>query len=202
MPSISVLIFDNGLSSQNQDYIPSRYVLQKEVIDKLITDTLESDIQSLIGLIPIAQKDNNDILTPTSVRPHLSTFLHQRDLYHTSCHNLALYQAEKSVENSEFSEKNIFIFLGSPIIDSDEFMVNIYALAVKRMNIRVICFGDAYEFGTYLAEGSGFENLKILQLQPNDDFNSMAVGFFLGASSSHVVDPDLEEAIRRSMVEK
>jgi 26S proteasome regulatory subunit N10 len=202
MPSSSVVIYDNGLSSQNQDYYPSRYLLQKELIDKLITHTLESDSQSLIGLIPIAQKDNNDILTPTLVRSHLSTFLHRRDLFSKCMHNLALYQAEMSLDTSEFSERNIFMILGSPIADSDQLMVNIYSLAAKKVNIRVVCFGDAYEFGTYLAQGSSFENLMVLNILPDQDFNSMVFDMFANVSGNQYVDKDIEEAIRRSMIEK
>lgn len=202
MPHVATVIFDNALNSQNQDYLPSRYVLQKEVIDVLITNTLESDAQSLIGLIPIAQMDNNDILTPTLVRPHLSTFLHQRDLYHTSNHNLALYQAEQSLEGSEFSEKIIFILLGSPIPDSDQFMVNIYSLATKRLTVRVVCFADSCEFGAYLSQGSSFDNLEVLIVHPEEDFNSKVLNFFAGATGYQFVDQDLEEAIKRSMVEK
>ncbi|ELA42688.1 uncharacterized protein VICG_00003 [Vittaforma corneae ATCC 50505] len=202
MPHIATVIFDNTLNSQNQDYLPSRYVLQKEVIDTLITNTFESDAQSLIGLIPIAQMDNNDILTPTLVRSYLSTFLHQRDLYHTLNHNLALYQAEQSLESSEFSEKIVFMIFGSPIPDSDQFMVNIYGLATKGFTIRVVCFADAYEFGTYLRQGSSFDNLNVLTIHPDEDFSSKVLDFFADASGHHYVDQDLEEAIRRSMVEK
>jgi 26S proteasome regulatory subunit N10 len=202
MPHTSVVIYDNALSSQNQDYFPSRYVLQKEVIERLITHTLEGNAQSLIGLIPIAQKDNNDILTPTLVRPHLSTFLHRKDLYSECKHNLALYQAEMSLETSEFTEKNILMILGSPISESDQFMMNIYALAAKNINIRVVCFGDACEFGEYLAQGSNFDNLKVLNVYPEDDFNHKVFEMFSNVSGSQYVDKDLEEAIRRSMIEK
>lgn len=202
MPHIVSVVFDNALSSQNQDYLPSRYVLQKEVIDSIITNTLESDPQSLVGLIPIAQKDNNDVLTPTLTRPYLSTFLHQRDLYGVPNHNLALYQAKQSLNVKDFTEKMVFMILGSPIPDSEQFLVNIYELAGERLKVRVVCFGDAYEFGTYLAAGSSFENLQVLQIGPEDDFNSKVGAFFAGAYDNQYVDQDLEEAIRRSMVEK
>lgn len=202
MPAIATVIFDNALNSQNQDYLPSRYVLQMEIIDSLITSMLESNAENLIGLIPIAQKNNNGILTPTHTRPHLSTFLHQGDLYHNQNHNLALFQAEKSLEHSEFSEKTIFMMLGSPIVESDEFLANIYNLAAKGMNIRIVCFADACDFGTYLSEGATFENLKVLTVFPEDDFNLKVSNLFLSDLDAQYMDKDLDEAIKRSMVEK
>jgi len=202
MPQIVSVIFDNCLSSQNQDYLPSRYVLQKEVIDALITNTLENDPQSLIGLIPIAQKDNNDVLTPTQARQYLSTFLHQRDLFPRPNYKLALYQAKQSLSSKEAGEHVLFIILGSPIPDSDQFLVNIYNLASEGFKIRVVCFADAYEFGSYLSMGSNFENLAIVQISPEEDFNSKVAEFFANAYESQYIDQDLEEAIRRSMAEK
>lgn len=202
MPQTVSVVFDNCMSSQNQDYLPSRYVLQKEVIDVLITNTLENDPQSVLGLIPIAQKDNNDILTPTQTRPYLSTFLHKRDLYTRGNHKLALYQARQSLRAKEGGERVLFIILASPIPDSEEFLVNIYDLAGEGYKIRVVCFGDAYEFGEYLKMGSDFSNLSVLQVTPEEDFNVKVGDFFGNAYENQYVDQDLEEAIRRSMVEK
>lgn len=202
MPQISTMIFDNALNSQNQDYLPSRYVLQKEIIDSLITQILDSDSQSLIGLIPIAQKDNNDILTPTRVRQHLSTFLHQRDLHDAPNHNLALFQADQSLNISELSDKIIFMLLGSPVQNSDEFLANIYNVATQGIIINVVCFGEAREFGTYLKEGTTFENLHVLLLSPEDNFNQDVLNFFANDGRGGYIDRDLEEAIKRSMVEK
>lgn len=202
MPQVATIIFDNAINSQNQDYLPSRYVLQKEVIDILITNVLENDVQSLIGLIPIAQKDNNDILTPTNVREHLTTFLYQRDLHIQSSHLLALFQADQSLQISDISNKSILMFLGSPIENIDEMLAGIYNIAAKGTLIKVVCFAEAREFGKYLEEGAVFENIHVLFIDPRDDFNQTALTFFMSSNDAGYVDNDLEEAIRRSLVEK
>lgn len=201
MPEVAAVIFDNALNSQNQDYLPNRYILQKEVIDKLITKILESDEESLIGLIPIAQRENNDILTPSRVRQHLTTFIHQQDLCGRPNHLLALFQADHSLYISELSDKSLFVFLSSPIERSDELFANLLSVASKGVIIKAVCFADAIEFGNCLRGESSFDNLKVLIVGPEEDLNSKAFDFFSGGSAKYA-DPDLEEAIRRSLVEK
>lgn len=201
MPEVTAIIFDNALNSQNQDYLPNRYILQKEIIDSLITKVLESDEESLIGLIPIAQKENNDILTPSRVRQHLTTFIHQQDLCEMPNHLLAMFQADHSLYISELSEKTLFIFLCSPIERSDELFAGLLSIASKGIGIRVVCFADAIEFGHCLQRESSFDNLKILIVNPEEDFNARVFSFFSGSNAKYA-DPDLEEAIRRSLMEK
>lgn len=201
MPEITAVIFDNALNSQNQDYLPNRYILQKEVIDRLITKVLESDEESLIGLIPIAQRENNDILTPSRVRQHLTTFIHRQDLCNRPNHLLALFQADHSLYISELSEKTLFVFLSSPIESSDELFANLLSVASKGVTIKAVCFADAIEFGNCLRNESSFDNLRVLIVSPEEDFSSKVFDFFSGGGAKYV-DPDLEEAIRRSLVEK
>lgn len=201
MPEVATIIFDNSLVSQNQDYLPSRYVLQKEVIDRLITKIMENDTQSLIGLIPLAQKDPNDILTPTNNRKHLLTFMHKRDLYSKLDLSLALYQAEMSIHRSEYSEKTIFMLLGSPLPDFDEFLADIYNVASKGIIIKIACFGEARDVSGFLQENSSFSNLSVIDVHEDDDFNFKVDDFFTSSSQKYM-DPELEEAIKRSLLEK
>ena len=188
MPEITTVIFDNALNSQNQDYFPSRIVLQKEVIEEMITRLLEANIENLIGLIPLGQKVPNDILTPTKSRPHISTFLHKTDLANILSHSLCFYQADQSLQVA---------FLSSPVEHFDEAFANLYNIVSKGVNVRIICFGDAIEFGYFLENELRFENFKCLIVESEQNFNEV-VGNFL-TSSYEIDDPELEEAIRRSL---
>lgn len=202
MPEVVTIIFDNSLASQNQDYLPSRYVLQKEVIDSLITRIFENDSQSLIGLIPLSQKDRNDIITPTNSRKHLTTFLLQRDLFHGTNRRLCLFQADHSLKLSEFSEKTLYFFMGTEIENSDQFLIDLYEMAARGSIIKLICFGETKDFGKLIADqNAGFENLSVLIVNPDDDFN-FKVNSFLISGNQKYIDPDIEEAIRRSLLEK
>lgn len=201
MPEVATIIFDNSLNSQNQDYLPSRYVLQKEVIDSLITRIFENDSQSLIGLIPLSQKDQNDIITPTNSRKHLTTFLLQRDLFYGENRALTVFQAERSLANSELSEKTLYFFMATAIQNADEFFVEICRLAANGTIIKIVCFAEAREFGMAIAAEEAFENLQVVIVNPEDDFNSKVNDFFVSGNTKYS-DPDIDEAIRRSLIEK
>lgn len=201
MPKIAAVIFDNALNSQNQDYLPNRFIIQKEVIENLVSGMLNTDEESLIGLIPLAQKEKNDILTPTREKNLLSTFSFHQDLWHNQDHAQALFQADRSIYISEISEKIIYIFLASPIKNSDEFFISLLSLASRGIILKIVCFGDAIEFGNCLISESGFENMTVLVVEKDEDFYTKAIDFF--ASGGNIFyDADLEEAIKRSMVEK
>lgn len=204
MPSISTVIFDNSLSAQNQDYLPNRFVLQKEIIDNLITQTLENDSESLIGLIPLAQKSQNDMLTPTRVKPHLMTFLYRRDLFYEPNCFFALFQAEKSLQICELSEKIVYMFLSIHIEDFDELLTTIYNLASEGVRFYIVCFADALSFGYHLAEQTeaGFPNVSVLSIDNDEGFNRKVERFFANARNNNYMDFDMEMAMKRSMYEK
>jgi 26S proteasome regulatory subunit N10 len=200
MPEITTIIFDNALNSQNQDYLPSRIILQKEVIDSVITRVLESDPESLVGLIPLCQIENNDILTPTKSRPHLSTFLHEKDLHHNIQHVLSLYHADQSLYVSDLSNKTLILFLCTPVKEFEEVFSDIYNIASKGVVVKVVCFGDAMDMGVFMKDQIDIANFTCCVVDTSEDFVTKVQGF-LGADLYNV-DPELEEAIRRSMREQ
>lgn len=197
MPEITVIMFDNGLSSQNQDYLPSRIILQKEIIDSIVTRSLEADAESLVGLIPFAQRSNNSILTPTKIRPYISTFLNRTDLCPATSYYSSFYQADLSFNATELSSKNLIIFFSSPVEREDEILSNLYTIASKGIAVKAICFGDAVGLGAMLKKEMDFDNFGCLCLDTDSNFNDSVLSFL--GTSINVSDPELEEAIRRSL---
>lgn len=197
MPEVTSIIFDNCLNSQNQDYFPSRIVLQKEIIDEMIVRLFESSSENLIGLVPVGQQVPNDIITPTKSRTNLSTFLRNADLEQPIAHSLCFYQADQSLQVSEFTSKTIVAFLSSPVQEFEETFTNLYTIAARGINVKIICFGDSIDFANFIMNELKFENFQCLVVGPEEDFNSV-VGNFL-ANSYSIEDPELEEAIRRSL---
>ena len=193
-------MYDNALSSQNQDYLPSRFILQKEIIDRVITEILEDNRESLIGLVPLAQELENDILTPTKNRPYLSKFLYESDLMHNTNHSLCLYQVDQSLRVSELTDKCIIIFLSTEVPDVDELLSDLYALASRGIMIYVVCFGDCIALSPLLKSSIDLENFHCICLENDDDFNEKVMQSIGG--SPEPTDPELEEAIRRSLQEK
>lgn len=197
MPGVTVVFFDNALNSQNQDYLPSRIILQKEIIDTVITRILESDIESLIGLIPLGQRMSNDILTPTKTRPYLSTFLHQTSLCPPTSRFTCLFQADQSLHVSDLSTKGLIAFFCSPIDDVEELLSGLYTIASKGITIKAVCFGDAIDLGGMLQKEIDLPNFECLILDSDADFNDKVLNFLGGSMPEN--DPELEEAIIRSL---
>lgn len=191
-------MIDNGLSAQEQDYLPGRFLLQKEIIDSVITQALEMDPEGCIGIIPLAKANRNDIMTPTRARMHLSLFLDKCDLQREQNLTLSLFQAEKSFETKEFSNRTLIIFFCSPVSSVDEVIANLYGVAAKNITLHVICFGDASELGETLKKEVCFDNFHCLVVTPNQDFTD-CVNSFLG-NTLGTYDPDLQEAIRQSLL--
>ncbi|KAI5176411.1 26S proteasome regulatory subunit N10 [Pancytospora epiphaga] len=197
MPEITVIILDNGYSSQNQDYLPSRFILQKDIADALVTRALEADSESIIGLIPLSQNIYNNILTPTKVRPYLSEFLAKLGLSSPYDANLSLYQADICLHIREYTTKHLVIFFSSPVTNEEEVLTNLYVIASKGIIVKVICFGDALKFGVTLTREIDFENFSCLCLTPDLNFDESVLSFL--GSSMNICDPELEEAIKRSL---
>lgn len=197
MPEITTVVFDNALNSQNQDYFPSRFVLQKEIIDGMITQILENNIENLIGLIPLSQDVKNNILTPTKTRSLLSTFLHETDLVSVPDHVSSLFQADQSLNVGEYSSKTLICFLSSPVERFDETFVSIYGMVAKSISVRVVCFGDAVEFGNFIKKELNYDNFECLVIDKDQDFSETVGNFLL--NSYEIDDPELKEAIKRSL---
>ena len=171
------------------------------MIDALIIRILENDSQSQVGLIPLAQKNKNDLITPTNSREHLASYLMNKDMHFAVNTELCMFQADLSLQNTELSERTIYLLLGSPLKNSDQLLADIYGLAARGIVIKLVCFAETIEFGKLVKEGDVFENIHVLIIGIDDDFNEEAKNFFVSGNSNYL-DPDIEEAIKRSLIEK
>lgn len=200
MPCVSVFVLDNGLSSQNQDYLPNRFVAQKEAVREMVSKILGNDPESLVGIIPLSRKEKNYILTPTKSRKYLNNYLHSIVLLKDQDYYPSFFQAERSLSISQFSTLNLYVFLSSPVECVEEVLGSLYSIAAKGINIRVICFGDCIEIADILEKGILFTNFKCRVIRPEEDFNSASVSFFNSDNSAE--DAYMEECLRRSLIEK
>lgn len=200
MPSVSVFIIDNCLSSQNQDYLPDRYILQKDYVMSMSSKIWDNDRESLVGLIPIARRVKNNILTPTKVQKHFNTFLHNTIMVEEECHYSAFFQAEKSLCLSQLSQKYMYLFLSSPIKYIEELLSKLYSIAAKGICIKVVCFGDCIEIAQILKDGINFDNFDCLVVENvNYESFNQKVSKFFDKDAFEIVDPYMEEGLKRSM---
>lgn len=197
MPSITVIMLDNTYSSQNQDYLPSRITLQKEIVRSVLSRVFEADPENMVGIIPLAQESAKDLLTPTKNRAYLQTFIDKLDLYpNIQCYS-TLYQADLSLQQPNITTKNLVIFLSSPHINEEELLSVIFSIASRGIIIKVVCFADAQGIAAMLKKEVDFDSFACLCLDSDANFNEEVLRLL--GSSMDVHDPELEEAIRRSL---
>ncbi|ORD93948.1 hypothetical protein ECANGB1_1353 [Enterospora canceri] len=199
MPEIIAIVLDNGIQSQNQDYLPSRYFIQKDATMNIINKVFEMGKESKIGVFPIFQNVKNRIVTPTENKQLLVDFVLACDLYKKPGHSLALYQADQALQLSELSNKRLLIFLSSKIDEFGKLLVEISTIAFKGVEIKVICFADAIEFGKMAQSELQLETVKFLVLDGNGDVEDQIYGFL---TETEYEDEDLKEALQKSMFEK
>ncbi|WUR04189.1 proteasome subunit RPN10 (RPN10) [Vairimorpha necatrix] len=201
MPSITIVIYDNGLSSQNQDYLPSRSILQKEFIQSLINKKFDLDSESMVGIIPVCQEQYNDLITPTKQRDYLYTFLNKCGLYKNPDYVRPLSQSINAFKQREINNKNLIFFIGTKIEQSkeDQMYGKIFELLTCGINVTVVCFGEGLCYFESMSNEIDCFNFKVVRVSPQDDYNNI---YGLINENEEEEDPELAEAIRQSLADQ
>ncbi|KAI4290901.1 26S proteasome regulatory subunit N10 [Pancytospora philotis] len=197
MASVTVMMLDNTFCSQNQDYLPSRFALQTEAARLVVLRVMEADHENLLGIIPLAQGASKALLTPTKTKAFVREFIDKLDLEPTVMCGTALRQIDLALQHPNLTTRNLIIFLSSPDVSGEELLSNLFMMASKGVGIKVVCFGDALEMGAILKKEIDLSDFSCLCLDNDDNFIDRVMEF-LGASMD-INDPELEEAIRRSL---
>ncbi|KAF7698645.1 26S proteasome non-ATPase regulatory subunit 4 like protein [Cucumispora dikerogammari] len=177
------IIIDNSLYMQNQDYLPKRFICEKETIYKIIADILEARVDANIAIIPTSFKYPNNFISPTNNRQKLINFLNGLELCDKFEINYAMQILQ--VYSQTKQEANIIFFLGTKLI---ELNLSIYEEIAKYSNLKVILFGEALDL-----------NLKgrVLHLRPDKDF-FIETHNFLGSKNVEEDDPVLKMVLEKS----
>ncbi|KAL6122810.1 hypothetical protein NUSPORA_00068 [Nucleospora cyclopteri] len=200
MPEIVGILLDNSLQSQNQDYLPSRIILQRDSINAVVSQLIQNHPENMVGIFPIAQRVKNNILTPTNLKQNLLNFLFRCDLETNVDHNLAFFQVDQALQLSEIKSKTLIVFLSSTIEEFGELLINITNIAIKGIEVKVICYGDAIEFGQIASSEIQMQNVKILVVEPTINFEESV--FNLLRDDNQEEDAELLEVLEKSKYEK
>jgi 26S proteasome regulatory subunit N10 len=203
MPDVTIALFDNSLYAQNQDYLPSRFILQKETVETIISRKLEENRENLVGIIPLAQPKLNEILTPTKQRTHLNNFLNNLELSSRTDLIKSLVQAAHSFNQREIPDKILLVFLGSKLEDAlrSEFFAKVYELLTYGITVKIVFFGESSYSCDLFRQQIEFTNFGCIRVGPNEDFCSLALSLLNGEEGIEN-DPELAEAIRLSLEEQ
>ncbi|CAD25760.1 26S PROTEASOME REGULATORY SUBUNIT S5A [Encephalitozoon cuniculi GB-M1] len=203
MPETIVVLLDNGMASQNQDYLPSRFMAQKEAIESLISKKFEDSQESTIGIIPLVQAQSNDIITPTKQRPYIKTFLNGIRLHRGADIMRCLSQSLHIFNQRDSPGCTLVVFLGSEAQESekDELFARIYQLLTLGVAIKMVFFGEAAEMAGAF-EKIDFTNFSCIEVKPNEEFVDRVLPFISGDDLLEEDDPELAEAIRLSLEEQ
>ena len=199
MPEIVAIVVDNGISSQNQDYLPSRFAIQKETITSIINRMFDGSAENKLGIFPTCQEIKNKIITPTGDKQLLYDFIFELDLDKRLDYSLALFQADQALQLSELTTKKMLLFLSSPIEEFGKVLEEISNIATKGITLKIICMGESLIFGEMAREEFQIDHVDFLLLKPEHYVEDEVYAFLL---DEHYEDPELKEALQKSMFEK
>ena len=200
MPEVTIIIYDNGLPSQNQDYLPSRSILQKEFIQSFINKRFEADSESMVGIVPVCQEQYNDMITPTKQKDYLYTFLNTCGLYRNPDYVRSLSQSISSFMQQEITTKKLIFFIGTKIDKSleEDVYSKIFEILTHGIAITIVCFGEGLVYYDILSKEIEYYNFKVVRVLPPDDYNNI---YNIVTENEEEDDPELAEAIRQSLEE-
>lgn len=206
MPKAVMIIVDNTLYMQNQDYLPSRFVLQKETIVEIFNDSYQQT-ENFIGIAPLCQKYENHILTPTDNRSYTDNFLAKITLNDDLRINEVFERCKIALLNRAESDKQVWLFFGNDIsgVDFDKVYIELdtglRSLIEGKINVSLVLFGkNRDDLATLLTSTIGDKLKTITVVAETDDFVSMALQTF-GFDFSNEDDPELALALKLSLEE-
>lgn len=178
------IVVDNSLYMQNQDYIPKRFMCEKETIYKIIGDNFEHRSDVKISIIPTSFKYRNNFISPTNSKQRIINFINNLEL----CYNFEITYALEILQvfSKSKQESNIIIFLGTNPLD---FNKSLYEEIARYSNIKVILFGEAIDL-----------DLKgnVLRLTPDKDFFTETHKFLGSNNIQEDEDPILKMVLEKS----
>ncbi|ORD97155.1 hypothetical protein HERIO_972 [Hepatospora eriocheir] len=200
--TVALVLVDNGIESQNQDYGASRIILQKGIVSDMINLLIAEELDNQLGIIPLYQEVKNDIVTPLAYdKMDLLNFINKLDLSENNTFELSFYQSRQTLQTSNLSDKKVFIFLSSTIEYPSKVIYDIATLIDTGSAVYVACFGSAVDFGSILKSEFNDGDCQILIITPEEDFDLSIEKFYLTQFDDNE-DENYKLALQQSLIEK
>lgn len=198
MPDSTIFIIDNSLYAQNQDYLPTRYMAQLNVINQIFSISSE---RHCFGAVPIGQPTPNYILTPTHNRMDAREFLQNLGL----CKNLQIAEnitiTERIAKNVS-EHRRIILFLSTVLNDIELYnaIVALQGTHRDKSQVFVFLFGDALQYHVFFDNELSGGNTRIFCITPEQSFVDFVYDT-LATDADDDMDPQLSLALKMSAEE-
>lgn len=200
MPDTTILILDNSYYAQNQDYLPTRYLVQLDVVNFLLSTSSETHH---FGLIPIAQPTPNYILIPTKNRTNLRQFTTNLKLTEQFKIPESIYIAQRSFQYLEASQKRLIVFISTPLDDIalENVLLKLRDCASVQITVFVFLFGDAQEYKIFFEYELSDIGVVVAVVGNECSFKNKIKDTLAGSSFDEDEDPNLALALKLSAEE-
>lgn len=200
MPDTTVFVLDNSYYAQNQDYLPTRYIVQLDIVNYALSSSSENHH---FGVIPVAQQTPNYILTPTKNRMNIRQFI--SNLKFTEEYKIpdSIYIAQRSLQYADATQKRLVVFFSTPLSDLtlEDVLMKLRDCAMMRCAVYVFLFGDAKDYKMFLDYELNDMGVVVTVVDTEDNFKNKAMDVLAGSSLEEMEDPNLALALRLSAEE-
>ncbi|TBU00745.1 subunit Rpn10 of 26S proteasome [Hamiltosporidium tvaerminnensis] len=207
MPIAVMVVIDNSMYMQNQDYLPSRFMTQKECLNTYISTTLNDSVDSAVGIIPTCQYVPNIMITPTNERFNLNQFLHKLPLHEDFDISKSFKLAYLALNYRQLEEKSILVFLGTEIPTKLEdemiksFIDSICVALELGITVSVVFFADGIKYSEWVNEEIESNGFKSVVVKEKESFYDAVCSLTGCKSEEFEDDPELALAIKLSLEE-
>lgn len=145
MLEATILLIDNSEYMRNGDYQPSRFGAQADAVNVVFTSKTDANPESTVGLMTLAGKAPEVLVTPTTNHGKILSALHQTKISGSVDLATGLNIAQLALKHrqNKNQRQRIIVFLGSPL-DTDEKALAKLAKKLKKNNVAVdvVSFGE------------------------------------------------------------
>lgn len=145
MLEATILLIDNSEYMRNGDYQPSRFGAQADAVNVVFTSKTDANPESTVGLMTLAGKAPEVLVTPTTNHGKILSALHAAKIGGNAdlATGLAVAQLALKHRQNKNQRQRIIVFLGSPLETDEKSLVRL-AKKLKKNNVAVdvVSFGE------------------------------------------------------------
>lgn len=222
-----MLVLDNSEWMRNGDYTPSRLEAQKDAVTLLFNAKTQSNPENTVGLMTMAAKRPEVLVTLTSDIGKVLTALHHIKMGGKSNVNTGVQIASLALKHrqNKNQRQRVIVFVGSPVAEDEPTLVKL-GKKLKKNNVAVdiVNFGEEEEntakLEAFISAVNSGENSHLVTIPPGPHILSDILitspviqgedgappGFANAGSFEFGVDPNLDPelalALRISLEEE
>ncbi|KAJ3318197.1 proteasome regulatory particle base subunit rpn10, partial [Gonapodya sp. JEL0774] len=169
----TVVIVDNSEWARNGDYTPTRMEAQSDAVNLLFNAKTQSNPESTVGLMSMAGKGPEVLVTPSSEIGKILTAMHGVKIGGSPRFDTAVQIAQLVLKHrqNKNQRQRIIAFVGSPLAEDEKTLSRI-AKKLKKNNVAVdvINFGEESEnttkLETFVQTVSSGDNSHLVSIPP------------------------------------